>query len=73
MSVVLPSAGVVVESSVVGVSLSAGVLLGVVGEVGAAGSADGSVATASSDVWVMLCCEPTAVISPPLESVSLLE
>ncbi len=58
-AVVSLSAGVIVESSVVGVSLSAGVLL----EVGAAGSADGSVATASSGAWVLFCCEPTAVIT----------
>ena len=58
-------AGAVAESSGVVVSLSAGELLGVVGVVGA-GSADGSAVTLLSGVWVLLCCEPVAVITSPL-------
>ena len=60
-------AGAVAEGSGVVVSLSAGVLLGVVGAVGVVGtvgSADGSVVTALSGAWVLLCCEPVAAISP---------
>lgn len=72
VSVVSGSVGAVAEGSGVVVSLSAGVLLGVVGAVGVVGAA-GSVVTALSGVWVLFCCEPVAVISPPLESVSLLE
>ena len=61
------SVGAVAEDSGVVVVLSFGVLLGVVGVVGvvgAVGSADGSVVTVLSAVWVLLCCEPVAVISP---------
>lgn len=61
------SVGAVAEGSGAVVSLSFGVLLGVVGVVGvvgAVGSADGSVVTVLSAVWVLLCCEPVAVISP---------
>ena len=58
-------AGAVAESSGVVVSLSAGELLGVVGVVGA-GSVDGSVVTVLSGVWVLLGCEPVAVITSPL-------
>ena len=61
------AAGAVAEGSGVVVVLSFGVLLGVVGAVGAVGavgSADGSVVTLLSGVWVLLCCEPVAVISP---------
>ena len=71
------------EGSSVEVSLSVGALLGVVGAfgaVGAVGSVDGSVdgslddpvdgpaVTLRSGVWVLLCCEPSAVTvitSPP--------
>ena len=45
------------------VSLSAGELPGVVGAVGTVGSADGSSVTL---VWVLLGCEPVAVITSPL-------
>ena len=64
-------AGAVAEGSGVVVSLFVGELLGavsVVGVVGAVGSADGSVVTPLSGVWVLLCCEPSAVTvitSPP--------
>lgn len=61
--------GAVAEGSGVVVSLSAGVLLGVVGVVGvvgAVGSADGSVVTALSGAWVLFCCEPVAVITSSL-------
>ena len=69
------SVGAVAEDSGVVVVLSFGVLLGVVGAVGVVGtvgSADGSVdgsvdgpaVTLRSGVWVLLCCEPVAVISP---------
>ena len=61
MSVGSGCAGAVAEGSGVVVVLSFGVLLGVVGAVGAVGSADGSAVTL---VWVLLCCEPVAVISP---------
>ena len=62
VSVVSGSVGVgaVAGGSGAVVLLSAGALFGVVGEVGAAGS----VVTALSGVWVVLCCEPVAVISP---------
>ena len=66
VSVVLSGCvGAVAESSGVVVSLSAGELLGVVGVVGA-GSVDGSVVTVLSGVWVLLGCEPVAVITSPL-------
>ena len=58
------AAGAVAEGSGAVVALSAGVLLGVVGAVGAVGSVDGSVVTVLSGGWVLLCCEPVAVISP---------
>ena len=67
MSVVSGSVGAVAEGSGVVVLFSAGVLLGVVGAVGAVGaigSADGSAVTVLSGAWVLLCCEPVAVISP---------
>ena len=71
MSVVSGSVGVLAEGLGAVVALSAGVLLGVVGAVGvvgtvgsADGSADGSVVTVLSGVWVLLCCEPVAGISP---------
>ena len=67
--------GACAEGSGVEVSLSVGVLLGVVGVVGvvgAVGSVDGSVdgpaVTLRSGVWVLLCCEPSAatvITSPP--------
>ena len=57
------AAGAVAEGSGVVTVLSFGVLLGVVGAVGATGSADGSVVTVLSGVWVLLCCEPVAGIS----------
>lgn len=66
------AAGAVAEDSGVMVVLSFGVLLGVVGAVGAVGvvgavgSADGSVVTPLSGVWVVFCCEPMAVINSPL-------
>ena len=63
------AAGAVAEGSGVVVVLSFGVLLGVVGAVGAVGavgSADGSVVTLLSGVWVLFCCEPVAVITLPL-------
>ena len=63
MSVVSGSVGAVAEGSGVA-SLSAGELPGVVGAVGAVGSADGSAVTVLSGGWVLLCCEPVAVISP---------
>ena len=62
------AAGAVAEGSGVMVVLSFGVLLGVVGAVGAVGvvgavgSADGSVVTALSGAWVLLCCDTVAVI-----------
>ena len=59
-------AGAVAESSGAVVALSAGVLLGFVGEVGAVGavgSVDGSVVTVLSGGWVLLCCEPVAGIT----------
>ena len=63
------AAGAVAEGSGVVVVLSFGVLLGVVGAVvvvGTVGSVDGSVVTVLSGVWVLLCCEPVAVITSPL-------
>ena len=50
------------------VVLSFGVLLGVVGAVGVVGvgSVDGSAVTLLSGVWVLLGCEPVAVITSPL-------
>ena len=56
------AAGAVAEGSGVVVALSAGVLLGVVGAIG---SVDGSVVTVLSGVWMLLCCEPVAVITLP--------
>ena len=61
------AAGAVAEGSDAVVALSAGVLLGgvgAVGVVGTVGSVDGSVVTALSGAWVLLCCEPVAAISP---------
>ena len=60
------AAGAVAEGSGVVVLFSAGALLGVVGVVGVvgAGSVDGSVVAVLSGAWVLLCCEPVAVISP---------
>ena len=61
------AAGAVAEGSGVVVLFSAGALLGVVGAVGVVGtvgSVDGSVVTVLSGGWVLLCCEPVAVISP---------
>ena len=61
------AAGAVAEGSGVVVLFSAGALLGVVGAVGVVGtvgSADGSVVPVLSGAWVLLCCEPVAVISP---------
>ena len=61
--------GAVAEGSGAVVTLSAGVLFGFVGEVGAVGavgSVDGSVVTVLSGVWVLLGCEPVAVITSPL-------
>ena len=67
VSVVLSGCvGAVAEGSGAVVALSAGVLLGVVGAVGAVGSVDGSAVTVLSGVWVLLCCEPVAVITSPL-------
>ena len=63
VSVLSGCVGAVSEGSGAVVALSAGVLLGVVGVVGA-GSVDGSAVTVLSGVWVLLCCEPVAVISP---------
>ena len=63
------AAGAVAEGSGAVVALSAGVLLGVVGAVGVVGtvgSADGSAVTLLSGVWVLLGCEPAAVITSPL-------
>ena len=60
------AAGAVAEGSGVVVVLSFGVLLGVVGAVGATGSVDGSAVTLLSGVWVLLGCEPVAVITSPL-------
>ena len=63
------SVGAVAEDSGVVVVLSFGVLLGVVGAVGVVGtvgSADGSAVTLLSGVWVLLGCEPVAVITSPL-------
>ena len=63
------AAGAVAEGSGVVVVLSFGVLLGVVGAVGVVGtvgSADGSAVTPLSGVWVLLGCEPVAVITSPL-------
>ena len=63
------AAGAVAEGSGVVVVLSFGVLLGVVGAVGVVGtvgSVDDSVVTVLSGVWVLLCCEPVAVITSPL-------
>ena len=57
------AAGAVAEGSGAVVVLSAVVLPGVVGVVGAVGSADGSVVTVLSGVWVVLGCEPVAVIT----------
>ena len=56
--------GVVAAGSDAVVLFSAGELPGVVGAVGAVGSADGSAVTVLSGGWVLLCCEPVAVISP---------
>ena len=58
------AAGAVAEGSGVVVLFSAGALLGVVGAVGVVGSVDGSVVTVLSGAWVLLCCEPVAMISP---------
>ena len=61
------AAGAVAEGSGVVVLFSAGALLGVVGAVGVVGtvgSVDGSVVPVLSSAWVLLCCEPVAVISP---------
>ena len=68
MSVGLGSVGVgaVAEGSGAVVLLSAGALPGVVGAVGAVGavgSVDGSIVPALSGAWVLLCCEPVAVIT----------
>ena len=62
------AAGAVAEGSGVVTVLSFGVLLGVVGTVGVVGvgSVDGSVVTVLSGVWVLLGCEPVAVITSPL-------
>lgn len=60
------AAGAVAEGSDVVVVLSFGVLFGVVGAVGAIGSVDGSAVTLLSGVWVLLGCEPVAVITSPL-------
>ena len=63
------AAGAVAEGSGAVVVLSFGVLLGVVGAVGAVGaigSVDGSAVTLLSGVWVLLGCEPVAVITSPL-------
>ena len=63
-------AGAVAESSGVVVSLSAGVLRGVVCAVGAMGaidSADSAAVTVLAGSWVLLCCEPVAGISPSIE------
>ena len=60
------AAGAVAEGSGVVVVLSFGALLGVVGAVGAIGSVDGSAVTLLSGVWVLLGCEPVAVITSPL-------
>ena len=57
------AAGAVAEGSGAVVAISAGVLLGVVGTVG---SVDGSLITVLSGVWVLLGCEPVAVITSPL-------
>lgn len=64
--VMLGVIGAVAEGSGVVVALSFGVLLGVVGTVGVVGvgSVEGSVVTVLSGVWVLLCCEPVAVILP---------
>ena len=62
-------AGAVAESSGAVVALSAGELLGVVGVVGvvgAVGSVDGSAVTPLFGSWVLLCCEPVAVITSQL-------
>ena len=67
---------VVAEGAGVVVSLFAGVLLGVVGVVGvvgAVGSVDGSMVTLLSGAWVLLGCEPVAVITSPLRSVAVWE
>ena len=71
VSVVSGSVGVgaVAEGSGAVVLLSAGALPGVVGAVGVVGtvgSADGSIVPALSGAWVLLCCEPVAVIASPL-------
>ena len=69
VSVLSGCVGAVAEGSGAVVALSAGVLLGFVGEVGAVGavgSVDGSVVTVLSGGWVLLCCEPVAVITSPL-------
>ena len=55
------AAGSVAEGLDVVVVLSAGVLLGVVGVVGAIGSA----VTVLFGSGVLLCCEPVAGITPP--------
>ena len=71
VSVGLGSVGVgaVAEGSGAVVLLSAGALPGVVGAigaVGAVGSVDGSIVPVLSGAWVLLCCEPVAVITSPL-------
>ena len=69
VSVLSGCVGAVAEGSGAVVALSAGVLLGVVGTVGVVGvgSVEGSVVTVLSGVWVLLCCEPVAGISPSIE------
>lgn len=68
VSVVSGCVGVVAEGTGAVVALSVGALLGVVGVVGvvgAVGSVDGSAVTLLSGVWVLLGCEPVAVITLP--------
>ena len=62
VSVLSGCVGAVAEGSGAVVALSAGVLLGFVGEVGAVGAV-GSVVTVLSGGWVLLCCEPVAGIT----------
>ena len=74
VSVLSGCVSAVAEGSGAVVALSAGVLLGVVGVVGAGsvdGSVDGTVVTVLSGAWVLFCCEPGTVISAPLRSVAL--
>lgn len=68
VSVVSCSVGAVAEGSGAVAVLFFGVLLSVFGAVGVvgAGSVDGSAVTLLSGVWVLLCCEPVAVITLPL-------